>query len=642
MSGAYRVLAVAALLIAAPASARLLDNAFGDHAVLQRGKPIRVWGRATAGESVTVSLGSRRTTARADAAGRWATTLPAQAAGGPYELDVRAGSGAQEKVVDILIGDVFLCSGQSNMEFPLSKSLGASAAIAASDDPLMRLATIPQVSAPLPLSQFHSPLVWAPASPASTPNFSAVCWYMAKALRRDIKAPIGLLDASWGGSTIQAWLSPAALTQGGGDQAAIDLLAMYNRDAPAANLAWGKTWEAWWHDTVSTSEKPWTSTSTAGWLQVPSMDLWEKWSKPVLSDFNGMIWYQTHVMLTPAQARLAATLDVGAIDEIDQTWVNGHPVGTGANDEARAYPIPAGMLVPGENVINVNILDTWETGGPFGPGERRALTLSDGTRLPLEGPWFYRKVDHNRPRPPRAPWYPAWGQGTLYNGMIAPLGSYGLRSMAWYQGESNPTDGLGYGKRLEALYRDRRTTFGENLPILLVQLANYGPVNERPVESEWAAVREAQRRQAVRDPYSGLAVTIDVGNPTDIHPLDKRAVGERLSRAALAVVYGRNVPRVGAQPTRAIRTSAGIEISFQHAGGRLAVNGLAGPFELCRATTGSCLNVKARLIEDTIVLPASPVATRVRYCWGDSPRCGVSDAGGPLTPFEIIISATAG
>lgn len=627
---------VLSLLCTVPAQAQLLDPVFGDFAVLQRDQPIRLWGFSAPGDRVDVTLGKTRGTARANADGRWWITLPARAAGGPYRLEAKARSGRSQSLTNIAVGDVFLCSGQSNMEFPLSKSAGGAAEIAGANDPMIRLATMPAVSASLPVDHLAQPLVWQPATPASVADFSAVCWYMARALQRSVKVPFGLIDASWGGSTLQAWLSPTALEHGG-DRAMIDLLALFNRDPAAANLAWGERWQRWWHDTVSATDRPWEQVGTTGWTRVPSLDLWEKWPSPVLADFNGMVWYRTRITLTDAQAAQAATLDVGAVDEIDQTWVNGRAVGTGAGDEPRRYSLPAGTLVAGENLVTVNILDTWETGGMFGPAERRAITLADGTRIPLSAPWFYRVVDHNRPRPPRPPWHPASGQGTLYNGMIAPLGSYGLRAMAWYQGESNTADRLSYANRLDALYRDRRATFGKTLPVLLVQLANYGPTSGMPVDSDWAAVREAQRRYAEEDRHSGLAVTIDVGDPKDIHPTDKRTVGERLARSALSVVYGHKLPRNGAQPQAATQQAGHVIVRFRDLSGRLA--GSSGPaaFELCGPAQSSCRRVPAEIAATTVRLPRMPGATRVRYCWDDAPHCSLHDDAGALSPFEVEI-----
>lgn len=625
-----------------PAQAQLLDPVFNDSAVLQRDQPVRLWGSASPGDRIDVTLGKTRGSARPGADGRWQITLPARGAGGPYRLEARARSGRAQSLSNILVGDVFLCSGQSNMEFSLSKSAGGAAEIAAANDPMIRLATMPPVSASLPIERLAQPLAWQPATPASAADFSAVCWYMARALRRTIKVPFGLIDASWGGSTLQAWLSPQALKgasgiKGGGDGEMMDLLALFNQDPAAANLAWGERWERWWRETVSPTERPWTGTDTTGWTRVPSLDLWEKWPSPVLADFNGMVWYRTRVTLTPAQAAQAATLDVGAVDEVDQTWLNGRAVGAGAGDEPRRYSLPAGTLRAGENVVTVNILDTWETGGMFGPPARRAITLSDGTRIPLSRPWFYRVVDHHRPRPPRPPWHPASGQGTLYNGMIAPLGSYGIRAMAWYQGESNTADRLDYATRLDALYRDRRATFGKALPVLLVQLANYGPTSEAPVESDWAAVREAQRRHAESDPHSGLAVTIDVGDPKDIHPIDKRTVGERLARSALSVVYGHKLPRNGAQPQSATPKGGRITVPFRDLTGSLAASHEPAAFELCGPTQSSCRRVPAQVSRTSVSLPLIAGMTRVRYCWDDGRSCGLQDRTGALSPFEIAI-----
>jgi sialate O-acetylesterase len=616
------------------APAALLDPVFADHAVLQRDRPLPIRGAARPGARIVVRLGTRSASTTAMADGRWSLQLPAHSAATSLVLEVTTSDGAVQRVRDVAVGDVILCSGQSNMEWSMRQSAGGEAALAQAADPLLRIATVPQRAATTPLPGLAAPLDWAPSTPASARDFSAVCWFMGARLRQELKVPIGLIDASFGGSSIQAWLSPAALAQAG-DPEARDLLALYNRAPAAANLLWGERWKRWWINNASGTDTPWLDVGERGWTAVPAMTKWEDWPRPVFADWNGLVWYRTTVTLTAAQAAQAATLDVGGFDEVDQSWINGRAVGTGAMDDPRVYPIPAGTLRAGANLLTVAVVDTWGEGGPIGPAERRALTLADGTRVPLSGPWQYRKLDHPRPRPPRAPWYPASGQGVLHNGMIAPLGAFPVRAMAWYQGESNSEDRLAYGDRLRALIADRRGQFGAALPVLVVQLANYGKVPAEPVESDWAAVREAQRRLAVADSKAALTVTIDVGDPADIHPLDKRTVGERLAANALVVAYGRPGARNGPQPTRADRRSGSIVVRFDGVTG--ALRGTGASFELCGADPGTCRRVAATLGARAITLPAGHTDVRVRYCWGDAPVCDVRDDRTPISPFEIAV-----
>jgi sialate O-acetylesterase len=610
------------------------DPVFADHAVLQRDQRVPLWGHAKPNARVQVHHGEWSSSTLANKNGDWTIMMPARRAATPAILTISTADGQRQTLQDVALGDVFLCSGQSNMEWSMAQGKNAEQALARANDPLLRIATIPQRSASSPLPSLEASLDWARSTPAHARDFSAVCWFMGQQLRQRLKVPIGLIDASYGGSTIQAWLGPVALATGG-DPDAKALLQLYNEKPEVANLLWGERWKRWWVNNASGTDTPWLDFGSVGWSRIPIMALWEQWPKPIFAEWNGLVWYRTRLTLTPDQASQAATLNVGAIDEFDQTWVNGRAVGSGAGDQARHYPVPSGALHPGDNVITIAIVDTWAEGGPYGDNKRRALTLADGTVLPLSGEWTYRHLQHPRPRPPRPPWFPTSGQGTLYNGMIAPLRQYGIRAMAWYQGESNSEDGLGYRDRLQALYTDRRRSFGAGLPIVIIQLANFGKIPEAPVESDWAALREAQRRQVIEDHRSGLVVTIDVGDPLDIHPRDKQTVGMRLADRMMVVAYGIDGARAGPQPSKATRTGRLVSVRFTEVKGTLS--GADEMFELCGTDFGSCRREHATLRGNEAVLRAKATDTRVRYCWGDSPICTLRDAEGPLGPFEIGI-----
>ncbi|UNK41601.1 sialate O-acetylesterase [Luteimonas sp. S4-F44] len=642
---ALLLLALAPLAHADTPEAALLHPLIQDHAVLQRDRPLRLQGEAPAGTVVHLTLADRRAQARADADGHWQAELPALPAGGPHTLTVRAGE-TTRTVRDLLVGDVWLCAGQSNMELQVWRSLDARAEIAGADAPDIRLLTVPQVSSPVPLARFTEPVTWQPVTPESVRDFSAACYYFARELRKTVDVPMGLIEAAWGGSRIQAWTSGEALRAGGHPGEDLDVLALYHTDPMQAAARWGERWAAWWLQApgVSADDRPWTDTVSGDWREAPhALGAWERWGVPELATFDGMVWYRTSVRLTAAQAAQDATLLLGPADEMDLTWVNGTAVGSsyGAGTP-RAYPLPPGLLRAGDNTIVVNVLDTYREGGLAGPESVHRLQLADGAIVPLDAGWRYRIVPPQTGAPPRAPWQSAAGLSTLYNGMIAPLGSPGLRGVVWYQGEANTGEAGAYANQLRGLRDDWRTRFGDpRLPWLVVQLPNYGAPNEVPGESGWATLREAQRRVA-GEPRAALAVTIDLGEADDIHPANKQAIGRRLARAARHAVYGETLAPSGPVPRSARREAGAVVVTFDAVDGGLVAYGAPGPvgFELCGADTGSCRWAQAVLDGDRVRLQAPGVAApvRVRYAWADNPLVNLFDrAGQPPGPFEIEI-----
>ncbi|MFL4617106.1 sialate O-acetylesterase [Stenotrophomonas maltophilia] len=641
-----------AAVVAMPAAARettgLLHPLFRDHAVLQRDRPIAVWGHAGPGQPVSVTFAGQAVSTRADAAGGWKATLPPVAAGGPHTLEVNAGT-RREMVRDVLVGDVWLCSGQSNMELPVWRSLNAASEIAAATMPRIRLFTVPQHAAAQAQETFNDSTAWTSATPDAVRDFSATCFYFARELQRTVDVPMGLIEAAWGGSRIEAWTSVGALRGQGGLDEALDILARSARDPLEARAAWGRYWQHWWATREGTlpGDAPWRADADdRGWSRAPAtLGAWERWNEPALAGYNGMVWYRTQVMLSAEQAARGATLELASADEVDVTWVNGVAVGSQYGAGERRYPLPRGLLKAGSNVIAVNVLDTYGEGGLVGPATAYGLQFDDGKRVALQGPWKYR-VAPGQQAPPFAPWQAATGLSTLYNGMIAPLGGFGLRGMLWYQGESNTGDGAAYAARLRALRDDWRRQFGARTPLLLVQLASYGQPPLAPADSGWAQVREAQRRVAAEDARSGLAIAIDIGDAYDIHPPNKQELGRRLARVARHVVYGeQDLAPSGPRAVTAVRTPAGVAIAFEDVEGALTATGALRPigFELCetRGDTGHCDYGHAELDRRRILLrgPRSTHATHVRYCWADGPVCTLRDrSGAPAGPFELPIA----
>jgi sialate O-acetylesterase len=643
-------LGLAGIAAAAEPARPLLHAMFQDHAVLQRDAPIRVYGWAAPNANVRVMLADHSVQAGTDANGHWQTSLPALPAGGPFTLTATTDDGTTQSARDVLIGDVWLCSGQSNMVLQVHRALDARSEIAGSANDRIRLLNVGENGSVRALDSFATAVAWKKAEPGNTPDFSATCFYYARELQKTIDVPMGLIVAAWGGSRIQSWISASTLRAHGVNSEGLDVLQRYASDPLQATAEWGRLWGQWWASRpgIAPGDEPWNPRRKPGidWRIAPAtLGAWERWGVAELADFNGMLWYRTTVVLNAAQAAQSATLALGSADEVDIAWVNGRSVGSSYGGDARDYPLARGLLQAGENVIVVNVLDTYKDGGLAGPGSAHALRFADGSSVPLDGEWKYRIVPAEVGSPPRAPWHTAGGLSTLYNGMISPIGRYGLRGFVWYQGEANTFDAASYGGALKMLLADwrERFGFGASLPFLNVQLANYGAAPTRPVESGWAELREVQRRFASQDAHYGHAVAIDIGDRYDIHPPNKQELGRRLARLARHLVYGeKSLHPSGPVPVAATHEGDAVQVRFADITGGLVAYGADGPlgFELCGAGPDSCRYADARIRGDTVWLRAAhgADARRVRYGWADSPVVTLFDAAGlPAGPFELSI-----
>ncbi|HMN46172.1 MAG TPA: sialate O-acetylesterase [Povalibacter sp.] len=652
-----RAFVVASTVFGATVSAApLLHSMFQDHAVLQRDRPVRVWGTAAAGQEITVSFAGQSRHASAGTDGRWQLQLDPLPAGGPHILEAVTAGGDRQTLRDVLVGDVWLCSGQSNMVLPVHRALDSRSEIANSANDRIRLLTIPLASDVTPQDEFIRGGEWQVAGPATVPEFSAACLYFARELQKSVDVPFGLIASAWGGSRIEAWMSAPALRAAGGYDAMLDAVELRRSDPAAATRRWASIWESWWHNQPATrgQRDPWATTATTSQWQAAPADLvpWEQWQVPALRNYNGMLWYRTTVQVSKQQSQRRARLSLGNVDEADLTWVNAQLQGATDGDTQGFAPLPSGSnrvyylspgtLRAGDNALVVNVLDTYALGGLYGPAQSRVLQFDDGSAIPLDGAWRYQ-IPPAVGTPPREPWGSTAGLGTIRNAMIAPLANYTLRGVAWYQGESNTEDASRYRDLLTRFMSNWRREFDSpQLPFLIVQLANYGAPPTRPVESGWAELREAQRQAVAADPHAALVVTIDIGDRYDIHPANKQELGRRLARAAQHEVYGEPVAPSGPRATAARREGADVVIDFADVAGHLVAYGAEAPigFELCAAARDSCRFAPARIDGDRIVLAATPQATRVRYCWADSPVCTLFDESSlPAGPFELSIEA---
>ncbi|MEH3039297.1 MAG: 9-O-acetylesterase [Sphingomonas paucimobilis] len=628
----------------AQATAPTFANIFADHAVLQRDRPITVWGNAASGETVTVRLGDRSVTAVAAKDGKWRATLPAMPAGGPYTLRVSGAAGAPaQQASDILVGDVFLCGGQSNMEFQVRHATGLEV-VPSSNDAQLRFTTIPDVSVPAPAADLPARAEWKAVSPETVGDASAVCYFMARSLRAIEQVPMGFIASEWGGTRIESWMSAASLGKLPGFADRLATVATYGSDPAAAVAREGARREAVWDgiDPAAKKERAFRAAAfdDRSWATLPADD--GQLPAADRAGLEGVVWLRTTIDLTPEQAAAARRIQLGPIGKFDETYINGRYVGGGSVDWVwRNYEFPAGTLKAGRNVVAVRVVGANGRMAITNTGNR-AIGLVDGGMVPLNRPWRYRigsPIKNAQVAP--APWEVPNSLTTLYNGMIAPLAGYGLKLAAWYQGESNTGEAGAYRGLLTNLMADWRRTFAQpDLPFFVVQLTAFGKPQTAPIDSGWAALRQAEAEAVAADAHAGLAVTLDVGDRFDIHPAQKKVVGERLARLASVIAYRQPGFRSGPEAAEAVRQGGDIVVRFRNVTGGLQRYGGASAigFERCAGTT--CSFVDGTVQGDAIVLPGAnrPEVTTVRYAWSDAPFVNLFDGADlPAAPFTLPV-----
>ena len=626
-----------------------LSPNFGSHMVLQRDKPNAFWGWAAPGERVTVSISGRRASAKASADGRWTVRLTPPRVGGPYKVVVEGSKSSDPQPMnvggttidvvisprrveldDVLVGDVWLCTGQSNMEFGLSQANDGAAEVAAADEPSLRLFMAPRAVGYSPLATNGGE--WKVCTPATVAQngwggFSAVGYFFGRRLQRELKVPIGLVEASWGGTSAEAWTSAEGLRPLG-DFA--PQLATVERTLAQGGPVFG-TYTNLWLAENDAGARP----GEEGW-QAPDLDE-SGWSTVRLPEApvggRGAVWYRKTIDV-PAGG--AGTIFLNRIDDTDTTWLNGRLLGTTSFDWAwRRYPA---TLKPGRNDLAVRVFTSGKPRAFLGKPEEMVLEMADGTRVPLAGEWKSRTgLDaaalSGRPRDNEPnPTVPT----TLFNGMIAPLAPLAIRGAVWYQGETNAGRGAQYRRLLPAMIADWRRAFGQgDFPFYIVSLANFMPRSPQPGDDGWAELRDAQAYAAATVPNAGLAVTLDVGDADDIHPKDKRTVGERLAAVALAKAYGRKVAYSGPVFRSVVFRGDEARLVFDHAEGLMAKGSLEG-FALAGADRKWRWGT-ARIEGPGIVVRSAdvPQPVAVRYAWGHNPTATLyNGAGFPAVPFR--------
>ena len=632
-----------------------LPAVIGDNMVVPRGRPIPIWGWTVPHASVKIRLGSNSVTTSADSKGAFKTSIPPMPAGGPHELVVEGPSQAIRK--NILVGEVWVCSGQSNMQWPVQSSADPEKEIAAASFPEIRFFTVPNDAVLEPQTDVAAE--WLACTPGSVADFSAVGYYFGRELHRLLGVPIGLINSSWGATRIEAWISRGSLMSDPVSRKEIEQYEDYLATPKAAeNLAAFLKLPSDLNERerLSAIPDPGNQGFAKGWAdpafddsEWPTMTIPQGWQQAG-HNVSGVFWFRKRVDLPADWAGMDLTLRLGACDKHDTTYFNNEPIGaTGWETESawcsrRGYTVPGRLVRAGTNEIAVRVYSYIYQGGMIGPASSMRIgpaVDSGAAPKPLDGTWRYQ-MEHDFGFVQSPPSPPGAGNPNsphiLYDSMIYPLLPYAVRGVIWYQGEGNCDRAFHYRTLQRLLICDWRKAWGsEDLHFLIVQLANYMPIQKEPCESVWAELREAQR-MALSLPNTGMAVAIDIGDAVDIHPINKQEVGRRLARSALAGAYGQQVVFSGPMLLDSRIEGNAIRLRFDPCGAGLA-SADGGPLKGFAVAGDDCVFhwAHAQIEEDTLLVHAEtvPNPVSVRYAWADNPVCNLINGDGlPASPFR--------
>ena len=607
-----------------------LSPIFSEGAVLQRDRPLTVWGTAAPGETVSVTLGARSARADANNDGRWQATLGALGAGGPYVLSAKTAGGTTLTRGDILLGDVWLCSGQSNMEMSFEWNVKNKAAeVASANYPKIRLLQLPHLASWSPQSSFNAK--WQVCRPDTVRSFSAAAYFFGRELHRQSGVPIGLVEAAWSSTPAQSWVSAAGLQNLGEFRVA---LAQNPENAFLDRL------NRWWRDNDAGTR--------AGWSRLDFDDsAWKtaalpnNWDAAGVTESVGVAWLRLRVNVPANWAGRDLKWRAGTIGGDDTAFYNGAYVGQNVGSGARTYLVPGALVKAGPNVLALRISGNASVNGGIG-GEMK-LESADGVGAPivLSGIWKYR-VSLTPDQAAAKPRAGAFGAPesvrptAAYNGLIAPLQPMSLKGVIWYQGEANAPRPDGYENLLKALISDWRAGFGHpNLPFYIAQLASYGAPDQSPSDGGWANLQWAQNRVAASVPGSGLAVLNDIGEAGEIHPSNKQDVGGRLALLALRDLYGKNVAASGPVLQRFAVQNNELRLTFANAEGGLRLQGDADHV-FALSNGGRYAWATPRIENNEIVLSAPGLSApkSARFAWSGTPRAALyNGAGLPASLF---------
>ena len=628
-----------------------LHPLFSDGAVIQRDRKVPAWGFARPGEHISVQLDGRLVgTAATDTTGKWMTQIGPVAAGMGHTLDVSGPTESERAhVKDLAFGDVWLCSGQSNMEMNLTWGVNNAAVERQNANfPGIRFFHVPRVAAVRPRQTLD--MKWQAISPTTVDGVSAVAYFFGREIHQKIGVPIGLIDSAWSGTDARVWASGDVLERLPDFKAGVAAVRQTREDVPLAEqlAAWNQKNDPGFRDNWAAP-----AFDDSRWAKALVPGAFTSDAAGDLTAFDGAVWYRKAVNVPANMAGKEAQLSLGAIDDADTTFWNGVRIGaTDGFDKPRRYTIPAEKMRAGHNVLSVRVFDT---GGPGGfMGKTGDLKLEGGGQtLPLGGEWRLARgvplaATARNPPPVDVTAFPS-APGVLYNSMISPLLPYGLKGAIWYQGESNAGNPQQYKTLLPAMIGDWRARFGAgDFPFYLVQLAGYQAPDETPVPNpnSWANIREVQASITRIVPNSAYSVTTDIGDAKDIHPKNKQDVGKRLALLALARDYGQKVESSGptvrsmsveVKPLRLGMEHNAVRLRLDHAAGGLTFAGEPNRVFIIAGQDQKWAWATPTIEGNSIVLssPEVPNPVAVRFAWSNFPRGHVyNGAHLPMAPYR--------
>ncbi|KQB44310.1 Beta-galactosidase/beta-glucuronidase [Flavobacterium daejeonense] len=615
-----------------------LPKLISDGLILQRNEKVKLWGWASPNESVQLTFKSKKYLAKADEKGNWAIQLPAQKAGGPYEMIFNASN--EIIVKDILFGDVWICSGQSNMELPMERLKEKYREVIknASNSNIRQFLVPDKYDFNEEKSDVDSGS-WVSANPKTVLEFSGVAYFFAKAIYEKQHVPIGLINSALGGSPIESWLSEEALKAF--PEAYQESQKFKNKELIKEIEAGDKKRNDDWYDLLNKTdlglENHWDLAGTydKDWnqMQIPNY-----WADSSLGNVNGVVWFRKEIEIPKAMVGKPAKLFMGRIVDQDFVYVNDQLIGTTSYQyPPRRYDVNADVLKEGKNTISIRVINNSGRGGFV---EDKPYFLAVGTdTIDLKGTWKCKLGATMKPL--QGPTFIRWKPEGLFNAMIAPLTHLKIKGVLWYQGESNAGNPKLYAKTLPALIEDWRTKWGQgNFPFLFVQLPNYMETYPEPRESNWAVLRQSQL-ESLKVPNTAMAVAIDLGEWNDIHPLNKKDVGNRLALLARKIAYGeKNLNASSPMPAKSVFEESKVIISFKNTGKSLVVKNGTDLKSFAISNDGKkFVWAKAKIVGNTVEVwnenIKNPIV--VRYAWDNNPSEAnlFSKEGLPSTPFEV-------
>ena len=633
-----------------------LASVFTDHMILQREIAVPVWGVADPGEEITVEFAGQKKTAKPDAGGKWMVKLdPMPASAEPREMIIQSSiANRQSKIQDVLVGDVWLASGQSNMGFSVGDSANGEQEIAQANYPAIRLFTVAQNPLIAPTNAVKGS--WQPCSPQTVARFSGVAYFFGRELNRDLQIPIGLLHSSVGGTPAESWtrrealsVIPALVERADKEIAQIQSQAEDNKRFVTDRAAWEEKYGV----------KPATMAETASNWADPALDTsdWKSITLPAQwaqlgAKSGGVFWVRKEVVLPDSAAGKPFSLSLNWVSEqYDTPFFNGVQVGQ-ANEKApefynqqRRYNVPGNLVKAGRNVIAARIVSATQFAGMWQWGHMLNVPVVDSTKI--DNQWLMKTESSfaalpadalkSRPKPNTIPFRMV--SSGLYNGMIAPLIPYAIKGAIWYQGENNAGRHKEYRELLSLMIQDWRAQWGQGeFPFLIQQLVNNSqPPKDANSPDSWPYLREAQGQVAETVPHCGMAVGIELGDAFTIHPKNKQDVGKRLALVALEKCYGRNIESSGPRYASMQIEGSAIRVKFTHAEGLQARGGPLQRFAIVGADK-RFVWAEARVEGDSVVVNSPQVTepVAVRYAWAENPQgCNLYNAAGlPATPFR--------